>query len=90
MDYIEVVSMEAIFSALNSLHSDPSLYERIVSHGRQQALEHSPERITADWRRFLEQRVLPAHDRWIQKPRWLRRTYLAGRGLSRRRVPVIS
>jgi hypothetical protein len=59
LDYVEVTSVEEAMAAINHLRDHPTLYTRMIDHGRRRAQEFTPERITKRWAELLFDR-LPA------------------------------
>ena len=57
LDYLEVTSLEEATAAIDTLRARPTLYTRMVEHGRRRAQEFTPARITERWAEVLFEKV---------------------------------
>jgi len=53
LDFIEVESIDDVMTAIETLREYPTLYTRMVDHGRRRAEEFTPNRITEHWAQLL-------------------------------------
>jgi len=74
LDYFEVRSVPDVLTAIDRLRADPTLYRRMVDHGRARAVEFSPEAVLAQWADLLWRRVpeLSIDRPWRSFPPWIR------------------
>ena len=59
LDYIEASSLVEVLDAVSRLRAAPGLYRAMIENGRARAKEFHPDAITAHWRAFLIDRLLP-------------------------------
>jgi hypothetical protein len=79
LDYLEVNSLNETVDALQRLRDDQFLRQAMVENGRVRAQEIQPDKIVAQWRSLIEDKAMPAYERWCATPHWLQQTFLKGR-----------
>lgn len=84
LDYLEVTSLADLILALKQLRNDPALCRAMIKNGQIRAQAIQPSNLTAKWRTFLENTVIPAYEHWCRKPLWfqqitLGRSYLTAK-----------
>ncbi len=57
LDFIEIETLDDAISAIDTLREHPTLYRRMVDHGRRRAQEFTPNRITKRWAQLLFETV---------------------------------
>jgi hypothetical protein len=59
LDYIRATGVREIVAAAKSLQRDPGLYDAMVANGRQRMAEFGIDRIVADWRQVIDDKIVP-------------------------------
>lgn len=74
LDYLEARKVPDLVAALRRLRDEPPLRRAMAANGRERAVESEPAIITARWREFFENTVVPAFEkrRTAATQRWHR------------------
>jgi glycosyltransferase involved in cell wall biosynthesis len=75
-DYLEVTSVEETIAALKQLQTQPELRQEMIKNGRVRAVETTYEKLVERWCSLIENKIVPAYQRWCQTPRWQQQAFL--------------
>ncbi len=75
-DYLEVTSVEETINALKKLKTQPKLRQAIVDNGKQRAKETSYLEMVNKWSHLIENKIVPAYQRWRKTPKWQQQGFL--------------
>ncbi|EDX73450.1 hypothetical protein MC7420_3624 [Coleofasciculus chthonoplastes PCC 7420] len=97
LDYIEVASLSDVISALKRLRDDLEFRQAMVDNGKVRAEDTEPDKMVNQWKSFLINKAIPAHERWCSTPVWRQQAFLKSRryvtlkleGIQRRLQSVI-
>ncbi|HBB32109.1 MAG TPA: hypothetical protein DDZ80_18700 [Cyanobacteria bacterium UBA8803] len=81
LDYLEVTSVDEAIAALKRLRDDRELRQAMIENGRIRAADTTPASLTARWRNFLTDIVVPAYHHWCMSSDWTRQLFLTRRAL---------
>lgn len=68
LDYFEAGSVDDVVRALETLKSDPRLYQDMVANGLRRSEEFTVERVGAEWVRFFEEVAGPRYGAKVPQP----------------------
>jgi hypothetical protein len=75
LDYIEVNSIDEIFSACKQIKEDPKLFSAMSERGLKRAEEFSNESLTERWISFFDNELPKIHEEWLSLPGRLHKLY---------------
>ena len=82
LDYLEVTSLADVLQTLVKLKEDTTLRQAMVRNGWARAQTVSPERLTQQWLRFIQDTLLPIYEQWCGQSHWQQKLSLQYRRLS--------
>jgi len=78
LDFVTIRSLSEALEGLAHLKANPELRRAMMARGAQRRTEFTSERITEEWRRYLDEVAWPAYREWLSRPRAARWFYYAG------------
>ena len=75
-DYLEVTSIEETIAALKKLKTQPEFRQAMINNGRERAKETTYEEMVNKWSCLIENKIVPAYQRWCKTPKWQQQGFL--------------
>lgn len=75
-NYLEISNYSQLLEILKTLKMDRNMRSGLLYEGQRQTSNFTVDSITKTWKKWLENRAIPAFESWIKTPLWQQKQFL--------------